>query len=99
MRLDDRARLAQMGMNASHNKDVLLVAILQETADLWLPLDLGYSHGRQIDYLATKLQRLRTLAEKLRDSGRVEHDPRVVGIVIEDGDDYQRVEHDPKEED
>lgn len=69
MKIDDSKRLSAMGMNASHNKDVLLIAILRETDDLDLPLDLGYSHIQQINYLRNKLERLRALAVTLEDCG------------------------------
>lgn len=91
MRIDDSKRLAQMGMNASHNKDVLLIAILHETDDL---------SSRNHWTLRDKLSRLRALAVMLRDTGRIEHDPGVVGIILEDEHDYGRAnEHLPKEED
>ena len=84
------ASLVDLGLNASHNKDVLLVAILRETEDL---------DTRNHWKLRAKLMRLRTLAVTLRDTGRIEHDPRVVGIDLTDYDDYQKVDYDPKEED
>jgi hypothetical protein len=84
------ADLVNLGLNASHNKDVLLVAILHETEDL---------NTRNHWILREKLERLRTLAVTLRDTGRIDHDPRVVGVILDDDDDYQKVDHDPVEED